>query len=635
VRIKRARIRNFRCLQDVDIVFDPVTTFIGPNGVGKSTVLRALDWFFNGGVLTDDDVLSGAGRRWVQVEVEFDSLTAADRAALGKYAPGPRDTVTVWRTWEDSADKMTGKALAFGPFEEIRSLQGATAKKGAYNELRAGRPDLGLPAWTNAGAAEAVMSGWEHEHPEHLQESEVSGTHFFGFAGQGLMSGLFDYVLVTADLRASEEAQDSRTSLLGRILERTVDRDAADGELQELSARFLREQDAIHVQHLGPQLEEVSRRLSDAVAAFTPGRSVKISTVSTDPRPHRVQFSVSILDHLTETRVDRQGHGFQRALLIAALKLLADHGAATGQQGVICLAIEEPELFQHPVQARAFASVLRKLAEDASQQIQVTYATHSPFFLEAAHFPQVRRVSREAGAGGVPPVSLLRVTPEQLTRRLDGFMDLVDVRRRTDSLCIEKLPEALFGEAVVLVEGTTEQAIIEGCAERDGTPLAIGGVVVVAVGGKNGFLLPYAILTLLGIPCYVIFDGDKGVGERMRRNARPGADPAKLEADILAAVDKSRGDNREILRFLGATQDDWPATSVSTGYAVFEVDLEAQLREAWPAWAQAHTGLVASGDGFPGKHGPTYRRATIDAPEKAPDVFQEILAAVRALRYGA
>jgi ABC-type cobalamin/Fe3+-siderophores transport system ATPase subunit len=42
-----------------------MTTFIGPNGVGKSTVLRALDWFFNGsasfngGMLTEDDVLDG------------------------------------------------------------------------------------------------------------------------------------------------------------------------------------------------------------------------------------------------------------------------------------------------------------------------------------------------------------------------------------------------------------------------------------------------------------------------------------------------------------------------------------------------------------------------------------------------
>jgi hypothetical protein len=120
----------------------------------------------------------------------------------------------------------------------------------------------------------------------------------------------------------------------------------------------------------------------------------------------------------------------------------------------------------------------------------------------------------------------------------------------------------------------------------------------------------------------------------VRRNARPGTEPAKLEADVLAAVNKSRSDNREILRYLGATQEDWPATSVFAKHAVFEVDLEAQLRETWPAWEQSRRDLVTSGAGFPGKHGPTYRRATVDAPEKAPDVFQEILAEVRSLRYG-
>src|SRR5262249_2995350 len=157
--------------------------------------------------------------------------------------------------------------------------------------------------------AESVMSDWEHKHPEQLEESEVSGTHFFGFAGQGLMSGLFDYVLVTADLRASEEAQDSKTSLLGRLLERAVDRASAASKLQDLSSRYLEEQVAIHEEQFGPQLEMISRELSGAVAAFTQGRSVRISTANTDPKPQKVQFSVSILDHLTETRVDRQGHG--------------------------------------------------------------------------------------------------------------------------------------------------------------------------------------------------------------------------------------------------------------------------------------------------------------------------------------
>ncbi|MGW6978834.1 AAA family ATPase [Streptomyces sp. NPDC054932] len=48
MQIKRVRIENFCCLYKVDIAFEEITSFIGPTGVVKSTVLRALDWFFNG-----------------------------------------------------------------------------------------------------------------------------------------------------------------------------------------------------------------------------------------------------------------------------------------------------------------------------------------------------------------------------------------------------------------------------------------------------------------------------------------------------------------------------------------------------------------------------------------------------------
>jgi len=282
MKLKRARIQNFRCLEDVEISFDDVTTFIGPNGVGKSSVLRALDWFFNGGsgvALTDEDVYDKATDRRIRVEVEFDQLSADDRSALGKYAES-RDSVVIWRTWENGSDKITGKAFAYPPFEEIRRLSGAMDRRSAYKSLRESDPALELPAGTSAQAVEAAMLAWERDHPGELAEAEVSDTNFFGFAGQGKMSGLFDYVLVTADLRASEETQDSRSAVLGKILERTVDRSAADEELDELADQFHRGQSDIHARHFGPQLEAISKQLSDEVGTFTRDRSIRIRPAS-------------------------------------------------------------------------------------------------------------------------------------------------------------------------------------------------------------------------------------------------------------------------------------------------------------------------------------------------------------------
>ena len=50
MRIKRIEIEGFRGYKDrTQIDFDDLTVFVGKNDVGKSTVLEALDLFFNDG----------------------------------------------------------------------------------------------------------------------------------------------------------------------------------------------------------------------------------------------------------------------------------------------------------------------------------------------------------------------------------------------------------------------------------------------------------------------------------------------------------------------------------------------------------------------------------------------------------
>jgi putative ATP-dependent endonuclease of OLD family len=342
MKIQSIRVKNFRTLKDVTIPFDSVTTFIGPNGAGKSTVLRALDWYFNGkpGSLTEKDCSFGVITENIEVQVAFTDLSQKDREALGKYAPEGVATFTAWkRRSPDGTEVLSANAKSLPEFNAIKTVGGAIAKRDLYAALRTSRPDLGLPAANTGAAVDQAMTAWESSHTDQLVDApETLQTNFFGFNSGGKMSGLFDFVLVTADLRASEESIDGKSSIIGRILERSVDRTAADEAIAEIVEESRVKQQKVYEEKFKEQLDVMTKQLNEVVASYSPGRAVTVAPTEVELKAPRTTFDVSVMDGTTQTAVERQGHGFQRTLLISALQLLAQSGTASAA-GVICLAI--------------------------------------------------------------------------------------------------------------------------------------------------------------------------------------------------------------------------------------------------------------------------------------------------------
>ena len=162
MKIQSVVIKNFRSLKNVSIIFDSVTTLIGPNGTGKSTVLRALDWFFNGtkvNELTEKDCFSGLQNEDIEVRVTFSGLTANDHTMLEKYAPAETTTFTAWKVHHpDGTEILSANLKTYPPFVEVRKKPAANEKKAAYNELRTSDPSLELPTWSNQEDALNIMT---------------------------------------------------------------------------------------------------------------------------------------------------------------------------------------------------------------------------------------------------------------------------------------------------------------------------------------------------------------------------------------------------------------------------------------------------------------------------------------------
>lgn len=642
LRIQRVSIKNFRCLELVEINFDEVTSFIGPNGAGKSSVLRALDWFFNGEKstsLTTGDICTAAGAdATISVSVTFDELRDIDRNALGEtYAPVGAKSFTATRTWCDGEDKMSGTGRTFPDFDEIRKISSKVERRKVYNGLAEGRPSLNLPGCSTGDEVDAAMRSWETQNPDDLEDSILPATHFFGFNGRNVLSGIFDFVFVSADLRASEQSVEGRKTILGRILERALDRGALDAAYEQLREEFSQRQAKVNEEHLDNQLDSLGADLSAEVARFSVGRSVNLSGVEAELKPSPPSINLTVIDSLTETSVERQGHGFQRALLIAALKLLAERSHGEIPESTIVLAIEEPELFQHPTQERVFSAVLRSLAMDEDAGIQVAYATHSPRFIDAAFFDQVRRVSRGIDGADGMRVDIRHASMEEVRTDLEGAVTTSALVSRWNQVCTSGLAEALFSEAVVLVEGVTDKSILEGVAHKvGGVPLENIGVAIAEAGSKLSLAIPHAILRRLGIPCLVVFDNDSESHNRVAFKPKDlPNDP--LEAEKIKrkrSSDQRKNDisqNKKLLNYLKIEPVDFPSGKLTDFAYAFEDNLETTIQREWPGWEVARLKVVSEERGAPDKNAATYALAARESADMPGNSILEVLELARSL----
>jgi putative ATP-dependent endonuclease of the OLD family len=231
MRISSARIQGYRSIADLTIGFDALTAFVGSGGVGKSTVLNALDWFFHGGDLTERDLHRPANATEpvadVAVAVTFSDLKDGDRAALGRYVDG--NTTTLTRTWSEAdAEKLSGNALVLPEFEHVREADGAVELRNRYRELHEQRGeelDLPQPAG-NREQVERNMETWEREHPAQCELRPQDARHLGGFTGTPLLATRINYVLVGAAAGAPEALCGGRGSVLDRLLSAVEQLDA-------------------------------------------------------------------------------------------------------------------------------------------------------------------------------------------------------------------------------------------------------------------------------------------------------------------------------------------------------------------------------------------------------------------------
>jgi putative ATP-dependent endonuclease of OLD family len=520
MKLRQLRIENFRSFEDETISFDDYTCFVGRNGAGKSTILNALNIFFRETVdastdllrLCEEDFHAGDTTKPIRITASFAGLENEAQKDFAAYYRAEELRISAVAEWQAGVAevKQFGNRLGMqdfrGYFEQDKAGGKVDVLKKTYQDLRAKYKDL--PDEKVKAQMAGALQGFETAHPDRCIEIP-SEDQFYGVSrGVNRLEKYLQWVYIPAVKDATAEQEQSKTSALSRLLQRRVySQLKLDGRIGEIKVEASAKYTALLNENKEP-LDQVSESLNKRFQRWAhPNASVNLSWAQTSN-------VVSITSPLAEMKAKegvftgdlaRFGHGLQRSFIFALLEELAEH-STTGP--LLILGCEEPELYQHPPQARYMASVLERLSKDHAQ---VCVCTHSPCFVSGKGFEAIRAVQKAAtGSAVVKQSSFDQIA--QIISAADGkpAIRVGGIEAKIEQEMQGQMNELFFAQVPVLVEGLEDIAFITTYMELFGYMdefRSLGGHIVQCQ-GKNHLIQAVAICKSLSLPYFLVFDAD-------------------------------------------------------------------------------------------------------------------------------
>lgn len=508
------KIGHYRALRDISVALGDYTAMVGPNGVGKSTILDALDYFLSPDRVAESDDFQRGCEEPISVTLTFTDLNDAERDEYAEVLDDAGNLVVTKTCRQDEAPRYEVLGMRHLGFDQLRSIE-RTASKSEFNaEFRAfvaeGKYDL--KAGRSASDNLAELRRWENEHPDQCEEALVPFA-FMASTKEQLISTL-RVVYVPAVQEASDLLGGSRSPLTQMLRAFVYPRFESNEAFVNLQRHVTQQYAALFPIEGTPELATLAKQITDALNAFCPGAAVTLGWAEYKSVLQPPAVIPQVIEDGIGTDVEHKGHGLQRALIIAMLQAEDEHrrtGNASLDAAHVILMIEEPELYQHPTQCRHFRRVLTNLAP-AHSGVSVIVTTHSPDFISLDGIGAIKILRREPTDKGVPARRISTVSLDEIIERYSAVMGKsIDEPQLFRQLHVVDniMREAFFASAVVLVEGVGDYGLLSAQCALDGLDLEGKGIVLIPCGGKSNMPLPICILDLLGIRHYAVFDSDR------------------------------------------------------------------------------------------------------------------------------
>ena len=403
MKIKKVILTNFRGYRNsTEINFNDLTVFVGKNDVGKSTVLEALDLFFNDGKgavkLDKTDINIGGEAKDYIIEVIFTDLpdeivvdaTYRTRLAaeyllnedgdldiIKKYSTGTKFSSTYIRamhpTNPECADLLQKKLTDLKNIIKTQNIP-------CDNQT------------TNAVMRKAI---WDH-YADDLQCASVDLDVTTGDDTKKIWAKIASilpvYSLFQSDRQNTDGDKEIQDPLKNAVAQFFQD--------EELQSKLKEVADQVE-----NRLKDVADRTLDKLREMDPDVADTLTPVipsSSQLKWADVFKAVSITSD-ENIPINKRGSGVKRLVLLNFFRAEAERRQEEGDSTGVIYAIEEPETSQHFSNQKILAEALITLSQAPNTQVILT--THSGVVVKMLSFDDIRLISEDdEGNKSITPI---------------------------------------------------------------------------------------------------------------------------------------------------------------------------------------------------------------------------------------
>lgn len=388
MKLVKLKLKNFRCYQtDTEFLIDDLTAIIGKNDIGKSTILEALDGFFNDKV-EQEDLSNNADGNSVEITCFFEGIP--NEIVLDTTSPtSPSDEgilnstgqLEVKKTFTFAARKSASIYL-IASYPSDERLDNLLSKKNTLlkNYAKELGIDLeGINKSKNPPIRQRIRDfiGGERSLHEIKVDGNIESEDNIKTIWGALKKLLPIFTLFKVDKTLDDKDEDIKNPMQAAIDEALA--------LPEIISLLEIVEEKVRVEST-----KVADKTIEKLKDFDESLSERLkSEFSKTPKYNKI-FDLTLFNE-NNIPLNKRGSGIRRLVLLSFFQAQAERRKVEKNAPSIIYAIEEPETSQHPNHQRIVIDALERLSQQ--EGVQVLFTTHSANLVREIPINSLRYIS--------------------------------------------------------------------------------------------------------------------------------------------------------------------------------------------------------------------------------------------------